>query len=233
MSSAPQKQMRTGPLTRANLKTPKAAAIAGMVFSVLLIVVFWLLRTSIPAAPQETGSWLQSSSGAVALALNLMPFAGIAFLWFIGVLRDRLGQQEDRFFATVFLGSGLLFLAMLFTSAAIIGAILIAFAMHPQELIGSATFHFARAAAYSMVNVYMIKMASVFMITTSTVAIYTGIAPRWLAILGFALALILLFGSFYISWSFLVFPLWVFLLSAYILRDSIRRPSGHPAKGSA
>jgi hypothetical protein len=79
----------------------------------------------------------------------------------------------------------------------------------------------------------MIKMASVFMITTSTVAIYTGIAPRWLAILGFALALILLFGSFYISWSFLVFPLWVFLLSAYILTDSIRRPSGHPAKGSA
>jgi hypothetical protein len=233
MASASQKQMQTGPLTRENLKTPKAAAIAGMVFSVLLIVVFWLLRTSIPAAPQETGSWLQSSSGSVALALNLMPFAGIAFLWFIGVLRDRLGQQEDRFFATVFLGSGLLFLAMLFTSAAIVGAILIAFAMHPQELIGSATFHFARAAAYSMVNVYMIKMASVFMITTSTVAIYTAIAPRWLAALGFALALLLLFGSYYFSWSFLVFPLWVFLISVYILKDSIRRPSGHPAQGDA
>lgn len=233
MASASQKQMQTGPLTRANLKTPKAAAIAGMVFSVLLIVVFWLLRTSIPAAPQETGSWLQSSSGSVALALNLMPFAGIAFLWFIGVLRDRLGQQEDQFFATVFFGSGLLFLAMLFTAAAIVGAILIAFVMHPQELIGSATFHFARAAAYSLVNVYMIKMASVFMITTSTVAIYTGIAPRWLAVLGFALALLLLFGSYYFSWSFLVFPLWVFLLSVYILKDSIRRPSGHPAQGGA
>jgi hypothetical protein len=48
-----------------------------------------------------------------------------------------------------------------------------------------------------------------------------------------ALSLLLLFGSYYISWSFLVFPLWVFLLSVYILRDSIRRPSGHPAKGSA
>src|SRR6478609_4799585 len=207
--------MPNEPLTRANLKTPKAAAIAGMLFSVLLVVDFWLLRTSIPADPQEPGSWLQGNSRSVALALNLMPFAGIAFLWFIGVLRDRLGQQEDQFFATVFFGSGLLFLAMLFTAAAIIGAILIAFATHPQELIGSATFHFARAAAYSLVNVYMIK--------TSTVAIYTGIAPRWLAILGFALALILLFGSFYISWSFLVFPVWVFLLSASILRDS-RRP---------
>jgi hypothetical protein len=111
-------QMPNEPLTRANLKTPKAAAIAGMLFSVLLLAVFWLLRTSIPADPQEPGSWLQGSSGSVALALNLMPFAGIAFLWFIGVLRDRLGQQEDRFFATVFFGSGLLFLAMLFTSAA-------------------------------------------------------------------------------------------------------------------
>jgi hypothetical protein len=111
-------QMPNEPLTRANLKTPKAAAIAGMLFSVLLLAVFWLLRTSIPADPQESASWLQGSSGSVALALNLMPFAGIAFLWFIGVLRDRLGQQEDRFFATVFFGSGLLFLAMLFTSAA-------------------------------------------------------------------------------------------------------------------
>ena len=192
-------RMPKEPLTRANLKTPKAAAIAGMLFSVLLITVFWLLRTSLPADPQEPGSWLESNSGSVALALNLMPFAGIAFLWFIGVLRDRLGRQEDQFFATVFFGSGLLFLAMLFTAAAIIGAILSAFAAHPQELIGSATFHFARATAYSLVNVYMIKMASVFMITTSTVAIYTAIAPRWLAILGFALALILLFGSFYIS----------------------------------
>ena len=159
-----------------------------------------------------------------------MPFAGIAFLWFIGVLRDRLCQQEDRFFATVCFASGLLFLAMLFTAAAIMGSILIAFAMQPQELIGSATFHFARAAAYSLVNVYMIKMASVFMITTSTVAVYTGIALRWLAALGFALALILLFGSFYVSWSFLVFPVWVLLLSASILKDSMRQPSDVVAK---
>jgi hypothetical protein len=72
----------------------------------------------------------------------------------------------------------------------------------------------------------MIKMASVFMITTSTVALYTGIAPRWIAFIGFVLALVLLFGSFYISWSFLVFPLWVFLLSASILRDSVRRHPG-------
>ena len=59
----------------------------------------------------------------MAIALNLVPFAGIAFLWFIGVLRDRIGEREDRFFATVFLGSGLLFVAMIFVAAGIGGAL--------------------------------------------------------------------------------------------------------------
>jgi hypothetical protein len=122
-------------LSRTNLKTPKAAAIAGMVFSLLTITAFWLIFVSVPADPREPGSWLSASSNTIALGLNLLPFAGIAFLWFIGVLRDRLGQLEDRFFATVFFGSGLLFLGMLFTAAALVGAILMAFTARPEELI--------------------------------------------------------------------------------------------------
>jgi hypothetical protein len=191
-------------LTRANLKTPRAAAIAGMMFSVLLLGVLWLLRKSVPDDPREPGAWLNSESNTVALAINLVPFAGIAFLWFIGVLRDRLGASEDKFFATVFFGSGLLFLGMLFAAAAVAGALI----------------HFARAAAYSMMNVYTIKMAGVFMVTTSTIAIYTGFAPRWIAILGYLLALLLLFGSYYLSWSFVVFPLWVLVMSIYIFFDN-------------
>ena len=211
-------------LTRANLRTPKAAAIAGMLFSFLLIAVFLLFRISVPADPQEPGAWLRSNSSTIALALNLVPFAGIAFLWFIGVLRDRLGEREDRFFATVFFGSGLLFLGTLFVAAAAVGGILIAFAARPEELMQSATFHFARATAYNLVNIYMVKMAAVFMITASTLAISTGFAPRWLAIFGYLLALPLLIGSYYVSWSFLVFPLWVLLISIYILTDNMRRP---------
>jgi MFS family permease len=218
-------------LTRATLKTPKAAAIAGILFSLLLIVVFWLLRISVPDDPQEPGSWLNSRSRTVALAVNLVPFAGIAFLWFIGVLRDRLGPREDKFFATVFLGSGLLFLAMLFAAAACAGALIIAFAAAPEQLINSATFHFARAAAYSLMNVYAVKTASVFMFTTSTIALYTGFAPRWLAILGYILSVLLLFGSYYLSWSFVVFPAWVLVTSAYIFFDDAGARS--PAHGSS
>jgi len=210
-------------LTRKRLKTPNAAAIAGLLFSLLLMAAFALLRISVPADPQEPGSWLHTDSQLVALAMNLVPFAGIAFLWFIGVLRDRLGEMEDRFFATVFFGSGLVFLGMLFLASALVDGVLMAFAAKPEEMIGSATFQFARAAVYATINVYMVKMASVFMITTSTIAIYTGIAPRWLAIFGYALALLLLLGSYYISWSFVVFPMWVALISISILIDNLRR----------
>ena len=212
---------------RARLKTPKAAAIAGIIFSILLVAILWLLRRSVPADPLDTGVWIATDSDAVVVALNLIPFAGVAFLWFIGVLRDRLGEQEDRFFSTVFLGSALLFLAMLFAAASIAGAVmLLASSADPDQLRSSPIFHFARATVYIIANAYAAKMACVFMISTSTVVIRTGIAPRWIALLGFSLACVLLAGSFYLSWSIAVFPCWVFLLSIHILIYNLRRQDG-------
>jgi hypothetical protein len=158
--------------------------------------------------------------------MNLVPFAGIAFLWFVGVLRDRLGAREDQFFATVFLGSGVLLLAMLFVAAAVVGAIIVAFRAAPDALVHSATFHFGRGLAHGMINIYLVKTAAVFMITTSTIAIYTGLTPRWLAIGGYVIAVVLLIGSSYFDWSLLVFPLWVFLVSLSMLWDRKAVPSG-------
>ena len=93
---------------------------AGIVFSVFLIAALVLLTVSVPGDPATPRTWLTDSRrrAAVVVAVNLIPFAGIAFLWFVGVLRARIGEREDRFFATVFLGSGLLFVAMLFVAAA-------------------------------------------------------------------------------------------------------------------
>src|SRR5215468_12342137 len=155
--------MPTNKLVQAKLKTPRAAAIAGIVFSVLFVAAFSMLRISVPSDPSEAGEWLKTSSGTVGFALNLLPFAGIAFLWFVGALRDRLGSLEDRFFATVFLGSSLLFLGTLFTLAATVGAIILTFGGESKGLAESTSFHFARTFAYMIVNIYMIKMAGVFM----------------------------------------------------------------------
>jgi len=123
------------PLIRPGLKTPRAAAVAGIVFSLLLTSSLWLFWQSVPVSPHETGSWLKTGSERVSLALNLIPFAGVAFLWFLGVLRDRLGEKEDQFFATVFLGSGLLFLGMIFVTASAMGGLIHAYSVATGELI--------------------------------------------------------------------------------------------------
>ena len=215
-------------LIRENLKTPRAAAVAGILFSVFLIAALVLFRLSVRADPLEAGVWLKTSSNTVALGLNLVPFAGIAFLWFIGVLRDRLGEFEDRFFSTVFLGSGLLFLAVRLGCVA--GGIILAYAAKPEGLLGSVTFTFARAATYEIMNIYTVKMAAVFMISTSTLAIRTGFTPRWIALIGYVFALLLLVSGRYVDWIIMVFPLWVLLISIYILIDNFRRPPENPTR---
>jgi len=217
-------------LTDERLKTPRATAVAGIVFSVLFIISLVLIRTSVPADVQDAGTWLGRDLKSVAFAIYLFPFAGIAFLWFIGVLRDRMGSQEDRFFATVFMGSGLLFLAMLFVAGAIAAGIIMGFSTMPDRLVESGVYAFGRAAVYQLVNVYAMKMAAVFMISTSTVAMLTRIFPRWMAMLGYALALLMLLSTGYIFfWAPLVFPLWVLLVSVNILLSELKSV---PASGA-
>jgi hypothetical protein len=205
---------------RAELRGAKAAAIAGLLFSALLVTIFVLLRGALPADPREPGAWLARDQGRIEIALNLMPFAAIALLWFIGFLRDRLGVREDRFFSTMLIGSGLLFLGMLFTLAALMGGILVAHSVQPQVVADSAAFHIVRAATYSIANSYITKMAAVFMLATSKVMSHAGLAPRWLVLAGYGLSLMLLLGSHYEARSFIVFPFWVLLLSGWMLTDA-------------
>jgi hypothetical protein len=213
---------RTGPLTARRLRTPRAAAIAGILFSGLLIAAMLLFLSAVPKDALDQGAWLSSGLERVVVAINLMPFAGIAFLWFIGVVRDRLADAEDRLFATVFLGSGLLFLAMMFVAISVFGAMVALQLARPGSLANSTTFALARAFAYTLVNVYAIKMAAVFMLITSTIAVRTAFVARWMAAPGFVMALFLLSASQWFDWSFIVFPVWAMLISVYILITNLR-----------
>ena len=206
-----------GPLRAGSpLRTPRAASVAGIIFSVLMIVALALLRISAPAHPGAGGQWLSDSGrrAAVAVALNLVPFAGIAFLWFIGVLRDRIGEREDRFFATVFLGSGLLFVAMLFVAAAVAGGLI---ANASSGLSDGSTLALGRNVTSSLLNVYAMRMAAVFTLTTVTIARRTGIVSRWLTLAGLACALALLVGVGISPWVELIFPAWILALSLDVL----------------
>lgn len=212
-------------MTGGSLKTPRAAAIAGIIFSVLFATSAVLIKLSLPGDPGEAGRWLSDDGlkAAVIFAVNLVPFAGIAFLWFIGVIRDRLGEREDRFFATVFLGSGLLYIAMLFCSAAIGVGLLSSFGTTPDALLNSGVWEFGRNTAFAMMTVFAMKMAAVFTISTATLFLRTATAPRWLAFTGYAIALVLLFGSSLSEWLSLLFPAWILLVSIYILAATFRK----------
>lgn len=214
---------RPAPLTRDRMRTPRAAAVAGILFSGLLGASFLLFLSAVPRDSLDHGTWLAAGLDRVVLAINLVPFAGVAFLWFIGVVRDRLAEAEDRLFATVFLGSGLLFLAMIFVATAVFAAIVIVHSAHPEALRESPAFAMARAFAYTVVNVYAIRMAGVFMLITSTIALRTAFMARWMSVPGFAMGLFLLFASPWVDWSFIVFPLWSLLISLYLLITSLKQ----------
>ncbi len=223
-------------LIRRRLRTPRAAALAGILFGLLLISSQLLIWWSIPSNPLTPASEAIRDSKALAIALNLLPFAGIAFLWFIAVVRDRIGDFEDRFFSTVFLGSGLLYVAMMFISAAIAGAVIALLASAPDSVATSAAYLLGRAEVYRISTLFGTKMAGVFMMSTSTIFVRTAVAPRWLAITGyiFAVALLLSVGRFY--WVAAIFPFWVLLISACMLvqnRQSwaVRREVSAAAQG--
>ena len=209
------------------LRTPRAAAVAGIIFSVLLIAALTLLRVSAPPSPGVAGIWLTDSAhrAALAIGLNLIPFAGIAFLWFIGVLRDRIGAREDRLFATVFLGSGLLFVGMLFVAAATAGAL--EASATSSALPSSGTLALGRNVTTSLLNVYAMRMAAVFTLTTVTIARHTKIVSRWLTLAGLVCAVVLLIGIGITPWVELLFPLWILALSLDILWAGAQAAPAH------
>jgi hypothetical protein len=212
--------------SRTNLKTPKAAAIAGMLFSLLTVAAFWPLWISVPADPQEPGSWLGANSNTVALGLNLVPFAGIAFLWFHRrsappsrparrpVLCDRVFRKQPLVPRHVVHRRG-------------------ARQRNPhgvrRETGGADRLrHVPLRARCRVQHLEYISDQDGRRIHDHHIdgRYLHGICTRWLAVLGYVLSLLLLFGSYYIRWSFVVFPLWVFLISVCILVGNLRRPPG-------
>ena len=202
------------------LRTPRAAAIAGIAFAVILAAVVILLHMAVPRGGDQS-TWITDPRRRrqVSLALTLVPYAGIAFLWFIGVIRSRLGNREDKLFATAFLGSGLLFVAMLFTSAANVGALLSLY--DGPNAVSADDVRLVSATSGVLLATFGIRMAAVFTMVVTNLGRRTGLVPRWLQVVGYAAAAFLLFAPPRTFWAILLFPAWVLLLSVQILIESL------------
>ena len=192
------------------------AAIAGILFGILFAFSIVLIQLSMPPDFTDMNAWTDTTRSRASLSMGLMPFAGLAFLWFIGVVRDRLGAFEDQFFGAVFQGSGLLFLAMTFCAFAVGTGILAAYRIGGDQIVTINIYLVGRSVISQMFNTYALKMAAVFMFSLSTLWLRTGVMPRGLRFITYAMA-----GAMFVSmnlslWMVLFFPAWVFCISVYI-----------------
>lgn len=203
-------------------EAPRAAGVAGLVFAVLFSSSLVLLDRH-PAADSSTAEiakWYLASNGrrVSLVGLYLVPFAGIAFLWFTAAIRHNTAALRDRFFDTALVGSALLFIAMLFAAGASGGALFAAVEFRNAPIPSPDAVGVARALAYTFFYVYALRAAAVFMIVTSTVGMRSGVIPRWLAVSGVVIAIVMLLSVSFVSLLALLFPAWVVVLSILILR---------------
>ena len=198
-----------------SLTTPRAAALAGVLFAVLFGAAIILIRSSLPEGVQPGSRWIDTGSDKIKLASELMPFAGICFLWFIGVVRANLGRFEDKFFATVTLGSGLLFLAMMFAASAV-GVGLVESRHYAVGGTGEVGI-FGQMLLLNLSKTYALRMAAVFMMSLATIWLRTGLMPRWLVAVSYLAALTLIIGGDTTMWLTLAFPVWVLIVSVLFL----------------
>jgi hypothetical protein len=201
-------------LTASFWRSRRSAAIAGILFAVLLLAALTMIRLGLSESSFQALRTDAQRRSLIRLSLHLVPFAGIAFLWFIGVVRDQLGSVEDRLFSTVFMGSGLLFLAMLFIGAATSTSLLVMLA-GPNP--NADLFASGRSTTQTLISVYAMRMAAVFTLSVSTVGLRASAMPRWVSYLGYLVALTLLVAAGEHRWFQLVFPAWVLLVSIVIL----------------
>jgi hypothetical protein len=188
-----------------------------VVFAILFGVSLVLIRANMPEGARDSSEWLNTQHGGIATAALLMPFAGISFLWFIGVVRDGFGRYEDRFFATVFLGSGLLFLAMMFTAGAVAAGLVATNSGVIDARAHAEVIDFGKMVFLAASKTYAVRMAAVFMISLATIWLKTALMPRWLVVITYLAGVALLIASDLSMWVTLAFPLWVLVVSGVIL----------------
>jgi hypothetical protein len=212
-----------------DVRTPGAAGVAGLAFAALFAASILLLRKQPggDSTASEIQRWyLENDARHLALVgLYLAPFSGIAFLWFMAVIRQNVGDREDRFFETVFLGSGLLFVAMTFAAIAVGGGPLVAVRFQHAPVPGPETISLVRGVGYAFLYVYGVRAAAVFVVSVSTIGRRTRTLPHWLVRAGYALALVMLVSVSFYRFVVLLFPLWVAVVSVVILARAAGAPT--------
>ena len=204
------------------LRAPWAASIAGLLFAVLFTAALLLMRGSplVTADDAELARLFAAGKDLsfVVGGLYLAPFAGILFLWFVAVIRDQVGEREDRFFATVFFGSGLLFVALLFAASAAASALVVGVRYLHLPPPSAADMGLMRSLSYTLLCAFATRAGAVFLLSIATLGLRSRTFPNWFAWTGYLLGAVLLLVVTVWDWIVLVLPAWVAIVSLFILR---------------
>ena len=202
---------------RREVRSPRAAAFAGIGYAILMYLI--MISTFAAKIQPENISreWFENWSDTASLVIALVPFAGIAFLWFTGVVRDQLSYHEGRFFATIFFGSGIIQVVLLFIWSAVFGAIMVTSNMSALGEAGSGIYVFGFVLMNEIIGNYILRMAGIYMTAIGALWGRTGLMPRWLIFVTYILALGFIFAANRFQEARFIFPTWVLVVSIVIL----------------
>ena len=205
---------------RERLRSIESAAIAGVVYAVFTLVALIVFRRlpDLTLSDDAITAWFDDTANhsMLVIALNLVSIASVAFLWFVAVIRRRIGEKEDRFFATVFLGASILYLATYIAGAVAVAAPAVAASIFDGATVDQATATLTIGTANAMLLVIGPRMQALVMFTTSTLVLRTGVMPRWLAYIGYSTRVLLFLFPLVSAPLGIVFPLWVLVVSITI-----------------
>lgn len=223
---------RAGPGRPQAAKSAKTAVFSGIAFAALftagLVLVNQIPRLDSPDSIYTAFYSAGSGGVLVTVGLYLVPFAGIAFLWFTMAFRALLdrpaGPTEG-----LQMASGVAFICMLFAGTAAAGAValMLHFADVPAPPVS--VDRVLSSVGYGLVFVYGVRVAGMFAITTTTLARRAGLIPGWLAVLSYLMAVFLLVTTTTQPATLLVFPAWVLFMSVALLRST--RIQSQPTPG--
>ena len=198
----------------------ESAAVAGIASSVLGITAQLLFRTLDPSlSQQEIVEWYldEGNQWRVILGLNAAVISSITFLWFVAVIRRRIGDREDRFFSTVFLGSAIAWVLVWMAGAVSIAAVPVALEMTDDWTPSADVVRLSIGLAAGWLLVVGPRIQAVFIMSSSTLFLRTKAVPTWLGLFGYAVGLILLVFPLVSRPIAFGFPIWITVASITIL----------------
>jgi hypothetical protein len=203
----------------------------GVVWSILFLLSYFLVAGQ--PGPSATDAELQSfyqteaPRRLVVVGLYLMPFAGIAFVWFIVALRMWISyssRREDILLSNIQLVSGILFVGLFFAGGAAAAASAAGVEFSPGQ-VDVAVARQLPALGNALIFVFAMRMAAMFVFATSNIGRTTGALPMWFVVIGFVVGLFLLLSATFNQFLVLVFPVWTLILSILLFGRARRIPS--------